>query len=70
MENLREINEDYRKGWVNLESGTSSILPVLTTVLTLTLVLGAMQERAQERRQSEQNSKRPNILLIVADDLL
>ncbi len=62
MENPAEINGDHSKGWDNLEIWTSSILPVLTTVLTLALVSGAMQARAQV-------SKRPNILLIVADDL-
>jgi arylsulfatase len=47
----------------------SSTLPALAAILTLTWSLGAMQARAEDPLQTEQRDKRPNILLIVADDL-
>ena len=48
----------------------SSVSSALATILTLTLTLGAMQANAENPLQAEQkNNKRPNFLLIVADDL-
>jgi arylsulfatase A-like enzyme len=49
------------------ESATA--LPALTTIFTLILTLGAMQAHAVDSLQTGQKSKRPNILLIVADDM-
>jgi arylsulfatase len=46
-----------------------SVTSVLATMLTLTLTAGAMQVNAEESLQSGQKNKRPNFLLIVADDL-
>ncbi len=46
-----------------------SVVTTLTTILTLTLTIGIMQSYAAEQLQSSQNNKRPNFLLIVADDL-
>jgi len=46
-----------------------SVISVLATMLTLTLTAGAMQVNAEESLQSGQKNKRPNFLLIVADDL-
>ena len=44
------------------------VWPALATVLTLTLTLGTLHAYAQDPPPTEQD-KRPNILLIVADDL-
>ena len=46
-----------------------SVVTALATILTLTLSIGAMQTHAAQQLQTKQNNKRPNILLIVADDL-
>ena len=46
-----------------------SVISVLATMLTLTLTAGAMQVNAEESLQSGQKNKKPNFLLIVADDL-
>ena len=45
------------------------VLPALATILMLTLVLGIMRAHAEDPLQTEQKNKRPNILLIVADDM-
>lgn len=50
---------------MNLSKKNSFVLPTLTTILTLTLILGALQVHAETRLKN----KRPNILLIVADDM-
>ena len=54
---------------MNLKRKSSSALPALATILTLTLPLGAMQAHAEDPLQTGHKNKRPNILLIVADDL-
>ena len=46
-----------------------SVTSVLATMLTLTLTAGTMQVSAEESLQSRQKNKKPNFLLIVADDL-
>lgn len=46
-----------------------SVVATLATILTLTLSIGTMQTHAAEQLQTKQNNKRPNFLLIVADDL-
>jgi len=46
-----------------------SIRPALETILALILSIGTMQAHAADPQQTGQKSKRPNILLIVADDL-
>jgi arylsulfatase A-like enzyme len=46
-----------------------SVTSVLATMLTLSLTTGAMQVNADESLQSGQKNKKPNFLLIVADDL-
>ena len=46
-----------------------SIISVLATLLMLSLTTGAMQVSAEESLQSGQKNKKPNFLLIVADDL-
>lgn len=46
-----------------------SVISVLATMLTLTLTAGAMQVNAEESLQSGQKNKKPNFLLIVADDM-
>lgn len=51
-----------------LKRGTSFLLAALATILMLTFALGTKQVQAQDQPQNEQN-KRPNLLLIVADDL-
>jgi len=45
------------------------VISVLATMLTLALTTGAMQVNAAESLQSGQKNKKPNFLLIVADDL-
>jgi len=54
---------------VNLNGKSSFVLPALAMILTLTLTIGAMQAHAQAPLQTGQKNKRPNFLLIVADDL-
>ena len=49
---------------MNITRKNLSFIPALTTIFALTLTLGAMQVNAQDATQS-----RPNILLIVADDM-
>ena len=51
-----------------LKGRISFVLAALATNLMLTFALGTKQVQAQEQPQNEQN-KRPNILLIVADDM-
>jgi arylsulfatase len=51
-----------------LKGRISFVLAALATILMLTFALGTKQVQAQEQGQNEQN-KRPNFLLIVADDL-
>ena len=46
-----------------------SIRPALETMLALILSIGVTQAHAADPQQTGQKSKRPNILLIVADDL-
>ena len=46
-----------------------SIRPAIVTILALTLSIATMQAHAADPQQTGQKSKRPNILLIVADDL-
>lgn len=46
-----------------------SVISVLATMLTLSLSTGAMQVHAADGQQSKQQDKKPNILVIVADDL-
>ena len=46
-----------------------SVVTTLATILALTLTIGTMQSHAAEQLQTKQNNKRPNFLLIVADDL-
>jgi len=47
----------------------SSAATALVAILTLGLISGATQIYANGLQQAEQNDKRPNILLIVADDM-
>jgi len=54
---------------MNLKRRNSFILPAFATIFTLILILGVMQAQAEEPPQTRQPNKRPNILLIVADDL-
>jgi arylsulfatase A-like enzyme len=53
---------------MNLMNKNSSVLYSLATVLTVVLTFGTMQAHAEKSR-AKQKSKKPNILLIVADDL-
>lgn len=46
-----------------------SVTSVLATMLMLSLTTAAMQVNAEESLQSGQKNKKPNFLLIVADDL-
>jgi len=46
-----------------------SVTSALATMLMLSLTTGAMQVNAEESLQSGQKNKKPNFLLIVADDL-
>ena len=50
-------------------SKNSRAQSVLIAILALTLTLGAEQANARELVQTDKPDKRPNILLIVADDL-
>ncbi len=54
---------------MNLKGKRSFVLPALATILTLTLTLGATQAHAEDQLQTVQKNKRPNFLLIVADDM-
>ena len=54
---------------MNFRRMRSSAIPALAMVLALTLTSGAIQAQADKPLQTGQKSKRPNILLIVADDL-
>jgi arylsulfatase len=47
----------------------SSVTTALVAIFTLVLISGATQVYAKGPQQTEQKDKRPNILLIVADDL-
>lgn len=53
---------------MNFRKKNSSVLYSLATVLTMVLTLGSMQAHA-EKSSPKQKSKKPNILLIVADDM-
>ena len=46
-----------------------SVVTALAKILALTLSIATIQAHAAEQLQSSQNNKRPNFLLIVADDL-
>ena len=46
-----------------------SVVAALATILTLSLSIGIMQTHAEEPLQTKLKNKRPNILLIVADDM-
>jgi arylsulfatase len=46
-----------------------SVLPALAAILALTMTLAATWAYAEDPLQTEQRDKRPNFLLIVADDL-
>jgi arylsulfatase A-like enzyme len=46
-----------------------SVLPALAAILALTMTLAATRVYAEDPPQTEQRDKRPNFLLIVADDL-
>jgi arylsulfatase A-like enzyme len=54
---------------MNLKIKSSSLLRAFATILMLILTSGAIQAHAGDGLQTEQKNKRPNILLIVADDL-
>ena len=54
---------------MSLPEKSSSVLLALATIIMLTLNLSAVQAHAEDPLQIGQKSKRPNILLIVADDL-
>ena len=54
---------------MNFKGKRSFVLPALATILTLTLTLGATQAHAEDPLQTAQKNKRPNFLLIVADDM-
>jgi arylsulfatase len=54
---------------MNAKRSNLSAIPVLATILALALTTGAMQPHAADAQQSRQQSKKPNILLIVADDM-
>lgn len=53
---------------MNFMKKNSSVLCSLATVLTMVLTLGTMQAHAA-KSSPKQKSKKPNILLIVADDM-
>lgn len=52
---------------MNLKGKGSAAISALASILILTL--NVAQARAEDRQQTAQTDKRPNILLIVADDL-
>ena len=52
---------------MNLQGKRLPVLPVLAMILTLTI--GTLQTHAQDQLETNAKSNRPNILLIVADDL-
>lgn len=54
---------------MNIKRKGLSVISVLAMMLTLTLSIVAMQTYAAEQPQSSQKNKRPNFLLIVADDM-
>ncbi len=54
---------------MNFNRKTSFVLPAFTVIIVLTLSIGAMPAHAVDSLQTGQKSKRPNILLIVADDM-
>jgi len=54
---------------MNLKTTSFTVLPALSTISALILSLGAMQLYAEDSLQTGKMSKRPNFLLIVADDM-
>jgi len=54
---------------MNFKGTIFYVLSAFATIFTLIMALGAMQSHAQGPMQTEQKNKRPNILLIVADDM-
>ncbi len=54
---------------MNFKGKNSFFFSALATSLTLAFCLGPIRAHAQDPLQTEQKNKRPNILLIVADDL-
>lgn len=54
---------------MNFKGRIYSVFAALATILMLSLALGPMQAHGQNPMQSKQKTKRPNILLIVADDM-
>ena len=52
---------------MNLQGKRLPVLPVLATMLALTF--GTLQAYAQDQLQTDVKNKRPNFLLIVADDM-
>ncbi|MEE8606945.1 MAG: arylsulfatase [Nitrospiraceae bacterium] len=54
---------------MNFKGKNSFFFSALATSLTLALWLSPIRAHAQDPLQTEQKNKRPNILLIVADDL-
>jgi hypothetical protein len=54
---------------MDLKGESFTVLRVLAMILMLALTIGTMQAHAEGPLQTEQKNKRPNFLLIVADDL-
>ncbi len=54
---------------MNLMGNGFSALSALGLAFALALTLGAVRTQAEDTPQTAQKNKRPNILLIVADDL-
>ena len=54
---------------MNVMRKIPSVLPALVAILSLALALSSMPSYAEDTPQTWQKDNRPNILLIVADDL-
>ncbi len=54
---------------MNVQRKNISVASAVATILALTLTLGAMHAHAEDPLQGQQKNKKPNILLIVADDM-
>jgi len=52
-----------------LKGKNSFVAPAFATILALAATVGAMKAQAEDAPQTQQKSDRPNILLIVADDM-